>query len=139
MSASADLDKLSVSDFSARLRDSMVPLSNTFSYFAALPLNEEDVREYLEEPVAALPPGIATTLPRVFVGLVPYLERNNGKEKTGRATELVSFEKPKESRQSPSSRTDAPGEANLVFAIKDRQIADYHQHLEETVAKKKAA
>jgi hypothetical protein len=135
MSASGDLDKLSVSDFSARLRDSMVPLSNTFSYFAALPLNEEDIREYVEEPVAALPPGITTTLPRVFVGLVPYLERENGKEKTGRATELVCFEKPKESRQSSCSCADTADEASLVFAIKDRQIADYHQHFYQVIAR----
>ena len=57
MSAQPDLSKLSVGQFAERFRGEMIPLSNTFSYFcASVPLSEEDVKEYLEEPIAALPP-----------------------------------------------------------------------------------
>jgi hypothetical protein len=135
MPSSTDLDKLSVRDLSARLRDSMVPLSNTFSYFAVMPLNEEDVREYLEEPIAAIPPTIAAVLPRVFVGLVPYLERRNGKEKTGQSEEIVSFDKPAESRQVPLAYSEEQAEASLIFAIKDRQIAEYHHEFYQAIAR----
>ncbi len=135
MSASA-LDKLTVEDFALRLRTSMVPLSNTFSYFAAIPLNEEDIKEYLEEPIAAIPPRIAAMLPKVFIGLVPYLERPNGKDKdkAGRRVDLVSFEKPSENRESPVAKAMLEGEASLVFAIKDQVVADYHYTFYRAIA-----
>ena len=82
MSAQPDLSKLSVGQFAERFRGEMIPLSNTFSYFcASVPLSEEDVKEYLEEPIASLPPAISSLLPKVSIMLVPYLERVDGKEK----------------------------------------------------------
>ena len=66
MSAQPDLSKLSVGQFAERFRGEMIPLSNTFSYFcASVPLSEEDVKEYLEEPIAALPPAISALLPKL--------------------------------------------------------------------------
>ena len=63
MPAQPDLSKLSVTQFAERFRGEMIPLSNTFSYFcASVPMSEEDLKEYLEEPVAALPPTIAQAL-----------------------------------------------------------------------------
>ena len=57
MSALPDLTKLSVGQFAERFRTEMIPLSTTFSYFcASVPLSEEDLKEYLEEPIASLPP-----------------------------------------------------------------------------------
>src|SRR5689334_23485809 len=79
MPAQIDLSKLSVRQFAERFKNEMIPLSNTFSYFcASIPMSEEDLKEYLEEPVAALPPGVAAALPRISILLVPYLERGNG-------------------------------------------------------------
>src|SRR5215813_4001448 len=76
-----DLSKLTVRQFAERFKAEMIPLSNTFSYLcASLPMSEDDVKEYLEEPVAALPPALASTLPRVAILLVPYLEKANGRE-----------------------------------------------------------
>jgi hypothetical protein len=85
MPAQFDLSKLSVRQFAERFRGEMIPLSNTFSYFcASVPMSEEDLKEYLEEPVAALPPMIAAALPRISILLVPYLERVNGKDHGGK-------------------------------------------------------
>src|ERR1700691_5761430 len=82
MPAQLDLAKQSVRQFAERFRSEMIPLSNTFSYFcASVPMSEEDLKEYLEEPVAALPPSIAAALPKISILLVPYLERANGKER----------------------------------------------------------
>ena len=36
-------------------------------------MSEEDLKEYLEEPVAALPPAIDWALPKISILLVPYL------------------------------------------------------------------
>ncbi len=75
--AQSSLAKVSVGQFAERFRGEVIPLSNTFGYFcASLPMSEEVVKEYLEEPVAALPPAIASMLPRISILLVPYLERS---------------------------------------------------------------
>src|SRR5215472_14891430 len=102
MPAQFDLAKLSVRQFAERFRGEMIPLSSTFSYFCANgPMTEEDLKEYLEEPVAALPPSVTADLPRISILLVPYLERQNGKskseirkEKNGPGGDLVSIERP---------------------------------------------
>src|ERR1700738_4019994 len=106
MPAQPDLSKLSVTQFAERFRGEMIPLSNTFSYFcASLPLSEEDLKEYLEEPIAALPPAISALLPKVSIMLVPYLERIDGKEKgTLRKDDFVCTEKPPENRLSGATQ-----------------------------------
>src|SRR6478672_11894659 len=122
MPTQPDLSKLSVRQFAERFKSEMIPLSNTFSYFcASVPLSEEDLKEYLEEPVAALPPGIAAALPKISILLVPYLERGNGKEAARSKTtaaEYVSIEKPPEGRTAAASQVKLGGETVLAFALK---------------------
>ena len=99
MSARADHVKLSVGQFAEQFRDAMIPLSTTFSYFcASVPMSEEELKEYLEEPIAALPPAIAAVLPKISIMLVPYLERVDG-NKNGPASEFVCTERPPDNRQ----------------------------------------
>jgi len=74
MPALLNPSNLSVGQFAERHRREMIPLSKPFSYLSAeLPLTEEDIREYLEQPIAALPPTISARLPKVSILLVPYL------------------------------------------------------------------
>jgi len=121
MSSQADLARLSVQDFSQRFRQDVIPLNNTFAYFSAAPLGEEDVKEYLEEPVTALPPLVHTIFSKVYVFLVPYLEKPAGK-----GGELVTFEQPEEKSRVWSAQFTAGPEAVLVLATKDRPVAEYH-------------
>jgi hypothetical protein len=118
----------------------MIPLSNTVSYFcASVPLSEEDLKEYLEEPVAALPPAVAAALPKISILLVPYLERTNGREgarSKPAAAEYVSIEKPLHGRISSATQLSLGGETVLAFALKDQEVAEYHYrfyHLLATV------
>ena len=135
MSTQIDFARLSIEQFAERFRCEMIPLSNTFSYFAVMPLAEEEIKEYLEEPIAALPPAIPSGLPKVSVILTPYLEKADGKERAnGRMADLVSFEKPPENRQSWASEFISPEEAVLVFAIKDQEVADYHYSFYHRIA-----
>jgi hypothetical protein len=136
MSAQPDLSKLSVGQFAERFRSEMIPLSNTFSYFcASVPLSEEDLKEYLEEPIAALPPQISALLPKVSIMLVPYLERGDGKEKGNiRADEFVCTEKPPEGRLSWATQVRFDTEEVLVFALKDQEVSEYHYRLYHTLA-----
>src|SRR5262249_39566932 len=128
MPAQIDLSKLSVRQFAERFRGEMIPLSNTFSYFcASVPMSEEDLKEYLEEPVAALPPAIAGTLPKISILLVPYLEPANGRERSkAKAGDYISIDKPPEGKIASSTQLRMGEETVLVFALKDQEVAEYH-------------
>lgn len=126
--ASSQLARMSVGQFAERFRSEMIPLSNTFSYFcASVPLTEEDVSEYLQEPIAALPPAVAATLPKISIILVPYLEKANGKDSaTNAVADFVSIEKPPDNRLSWAAQLQTGNEAVLLFALKDQDVAEYH-------------
>jgi hypothetical protein len=134
--AQSSLSRVSVGQFAERFRSEVIPLSNTFGYFcASVPMTEDVVKEYLEEPVAALPPSIAAMLPRISILLVPYLERCNergskAKRKTRavleKASDFVVAERPANGRQSWASQVSFENETVLVFALKEQDVAEYH-------------
>ena len=130
MPAQLDLSKLSVTQFAERFRGEMIPLSNTFSYFcASVPMSEEDLKEYLEEPVAALPPAIAGALPKISILLVPYLERGDGQRsaRPRRPPRITSRSSGRpEGRLSPYTQLKLGDETVLAFALKDQEVAEYH-------------
>jgi hypothetical protein len=126
MPAQSDTANLSVGQFAERYRREMIPLRKPFSYyFAALPLTKEDIRVYLEEPIAALPASVLSQLPRVSILLVPYLEKAREKGRSV-AGEMVRTEKPSQNRVSWMSCFVSKDEAILAFALKDQEVADYH-------------
>jgi hypothetical protein len=139
-SAQTSLARVSVGQFAERFRGEVIPLSNTFGYFcASVPMSEEVVKEYLEEPVAALPPALASTLPRISILLVPYLERSGeraspkAKRKARTALEkladFVVAERPADGHQSWASQVRFENETVLVFALKEQDVAEYHYRL----------
>jgi hypothetical protein len=137
MPVPTDLAKLSVRQFAERFRGEMIPLSNTFAYFcASTPLSEDDLKEYLEEPVAALPPALA--LPKISILLVPYLERANGTKEKSRdkaaGGDFVVMEKPAEGKSSSSAQVNLGEETVLAFALKDQEVADYHYRFYHSLA-----
>jgi hypothetical protein len=144
-SVQASLARVSVGQFAERFRGEVIPLSNTFAYFcASVPMSEEVVKEYLEEPVAALPPSLASTLPRISILLVPYLERSGerpspkAKRKTRTALEKVAdfvvAERPADGHQSWASQVSFENETVLVFALKEQDVAEYHYRLYRRLA-----
>ncbi|MBV9761084.1 MAG: hypothetical protein JO340_11015 [Acidobacteriaceae bacterium] len=142
--AQTNLAKVSVGQFAERFRSETIPLSNTFGYFcASIPMSEEVLKEYLEEPVAALPPSIAAMLPHISILLVPYLERSGersskAKRKTRPALEKVGdfvvADRPAEGRQSWTSQVSFENETVLVFALKEQDVAEYHYRLYRRLA-----
>src|SRR5260370_6683369 len=135
MPAQLDLSKRTLRQFAERSRGEMIPHSNTFSYFcASVPMTEEDLKEYLEEPVAALPPAISSALPKISILLVPYLERAN-KTGSGRssaratANEFVSIEKPPEGRTSTATQTALEAPTGFAFVLQGQKWAQYHCRL----------
>src|SRR3954454_3774652 len=141
--APQSIPKVTVGQFAERVRGEVIPLSNTFGYFcASAPMSEEAVKEYLEEPVAALPPSLAATLPRISILLVPYLERSARSSSTrkrksasvDRTADFVVAEHPAEGHQSWTSQVRFENETMLVFALKEQAAAEYHYQLYRRLA-----
>jgi len=129
VSTEPERSKLTVEELAARFRSEMIPLTSKFSYFATLPIAEEDLRQYLNDPIAAISPAIVAALPQVGLILAPYLEKGNGK-----GGDTVTFERPADARYLPCSRRDLPDMAVLALSIKDIEVADYHYQLYNALA-----
>src|SRR5204863_3607241 len=82
---------------------------------------EEDLKQYVDDPIGALPPEICAALPHVGIILAPYLEKGNG-----RSGDYIRFEPPAEQRQVFISRLTSRDMATLAFATKDEEMAEYH-------------
>ncbi len=122
-------EKVAVEDLITRIESGMTPLGTSFSYFLTTPIADEDLKQYLEDPIAALPPAICSALPKIGILLVPYLEKANGKH-----GDQVAFEKPPEPRQIYASRVLRRGTAMLAFAVKDEEMAEYHYSFYNAIA-----
>jgi hypothetical protein len=112
---------MTVEELAARFRGEMIPVTNRFSYFSMLPIAEEDLRQYLNDPIAAISPAITAAVPRIGILLVPYLERGNGKE-----GDCVTFERPTEPRQIAASAREIGDAVVMALSVRDLEIADYH-------------
>ena len=129
MSTEAEKTKTTVEELATRFRAQMTPLTNKFSYFLTLPIADEDLRQYLNDPIAAISPAILAGLPAVGVILAPYLEKGNGK-----SGDTVAYERPQESRYVPCAREEMDGLTVLAFGVKDIEVADYHYQFYNSLA-----
>lgn len=127
MASDVEQPKITVAELAARCRADMIPLTSRLSYFSIVPLAEDDVRQYLNDPVAAISPAVAAMLPALGVILAPYLERGNGHD-------AVTFERPLEARYIPASRHEMEGLTVVALGIKDIEVADYHYQLYAALA-----
>jgi hypothetical protein len=121
MSTEPERPRVTVEELASRLVGEMIPLTGKFAYFSTLPVAEEDLRQYLGDPIAALPPAILGVLPEMRIILAPYIEKGNGK-----GGDTVTFERPIEARYISRSRRDVDQTTFLALAIKEIEMADYH-------------
>ena len=124
-----DQSKLTVGELTARIRGGMIPINARFSYFSTLPIAEDDLKQYLNDPIDAISPAITSALPPIAVILAPYIERGNGKE-----SDAVTFERPPDSRYIPCSRQDSKELTVLALGIKEVEMADYHYQFYNALA-----
>jgi hypothetical protein len=135
MPVQPDLARISLGEFRKRISPEMIPLSTQFAYFAAAsPLTEEDLRDYLEDPVAALPSTVSALLPTIHVLLVPFLER--AESKTVAATEhVLTFDRPDDGRYLRSTSWWEREELVAAFAVDELEVGDYHYEFYHHLAK----
>ncbi len=118
-----------VDEIARSLRSRMTPVNSRFFFFPIFPVGEEDLREYVYDPIAALPKQICDLLPPSGIVLAPYLERA-----VGRGYPSVVSDKPPESKLIFATRVDGDNFATFFFTVKDEQVSDYHYFLYEALA-----
>jgi hypothetical protein len=128
MATEAERSKVTVEELVARCRGELIPLSNRFSYFSTMPFADEDLRQYLNDPISALSPKIAASLPKTGILLAPYLEKGNGKG------DWIAYERPSEAKQIPCSRTMSGDLAILALGLKEVEVADFHYRFYNALA-----
>jgi len=129
MTSDSDQSRLPVEDFATRFRGEMIPITAKISYFSTFPMPEDDLRQYLHDPIAALSPAVVSMLPALHIILAPYLEKGNGK-----SGDTVSFERPTEARYVPSARLDEDDSVVLALGVKEIEVADYHYQFYNALA-----
>src|ERR1035437_3197607 len=129
MSTNIEPPKTTVAELAARVRAEMIPVTGKFSYFSTLPMADDDLRQYLNDPIAAVSPAIVAALPPMGIILAPYVEKGNGK-----GVDCATFEHPIESRHIPSARSEQQGLLVLVLGVKDIEVADYHYQIYNALA-----
>jgi hypothetical protein len=125
-----------VRDLAIRFRDDLLPQNQQVSYmFLAAQPTDEERKEFLEEPVAALPPRVAALLPHLDLLFVPFLERGSARRNghaSGGSPDLVSLVRP--SRPVTHARVTLPGAEVLLFAFEDRDVGEHHYRFFQSVA-----
>ena len=121
--------RTTVDELARRLRSEMTAVNTRFSYFPVFPVAEEDLRQYVHDPVSALPPAVCELLPKIGIVLAPFLERL-----TAKGSVSVVYDKPAEPKLVPASRVFGDDFATLFFSVKDEQVADYHYFLYDELA-----
>jgi hypothetical protein len=129
MTSDAEQPKLTVEELAARFGGEMIPLTGKFSYFSTLPVAEDDLRQYLNDPIAAISPALVSLLPSIGIILAPYIEKGNGQE-----SDAVAYERPSEARYIPCSRRDLEDLTVLALGIKEIDVADYHYRFYNAIA-----
>jgi hypothetical protein len=114
---------------SRQLSSELRPLTEKFSYYLAFPIADEDLRQYLQDPIESLPQGVVDLLPRTAIVLAPYLERG-----TSRNQISITNEKPAEAKLLFSAGVAASDRVTLFFTVKDEQVSDYHYYFYDELA-----
>jgi hypothetical protein len=117
-----------IDQIASSLDGKLVPLGRGFSYMKVAPIAEEDLKEYLHEPIGSLPANVCDAITPVRIVLAPFLERVD----PGRVpvVTLVAPEKDKRLR-SAYLLDDA---ATLFFAVGEEHQSEYHEIFFNTLA-----
>jgi hypothetical protein len=114
-------------EFIEQVSGRLIPFDDTFSYHhAGITLHEEDLRDYIEEPVRALPPSIVRILPRVVLLFVPYLEKGDSRKRE--VSDCVAFELPPPDRQIWAARLDQQDRSVMAFTAQEPNLSDLHYY-----------
>ncbi len=122
-------DRFTILDVARQVAGQMVPVNSSFSFFCTTPIVDEDLRQYVHEPLAALPPAVGKILPPIGLLLVPHLERG-----AARGPALVSFDPPATGKSLLVAETTLDGLVIVALATSDVDMSEYHYTLYDAIA-----
>jgi hypothetical protein len=122
-------DRFTILDVARQVAGQMVPVNSNFSFFSTTPIVEEDLKQYVQEPVAALPPAVGEMLPHIGLLLVPHLERG-----VGRSPAVVSFEPPAAGRSLLTAEVMVDDQLMIALATSGIDMSEYHYTLYDALA-----
>lgn len=108
------------------LASEMVPLGRGFAYSAVMAMAEEDLNEYLHEPIAALPPLVCEAVGPVRIVLAPYLIRTAGLPAVVHRAPAMNL------RLRSAYITENAN--TLFFSVREENPSEYHQIFFNTLA-----
>jgi len=123
------IDRFTILDVARQVTGQMVPVNSGFSFFCTTPIVEEDLKQYVHEPIAALPPALAQFLPPVGLLLVPHLEIG-----AGRGPALISFDEPAPERSLVASEVIIDDRLTIALATAGIDMSEYHYTLYDALA-----
>jgi hypothetical protein len=126
---SSSITRIAVEAFAGQCRRHLTPITSAISGFEAVSLDAEQQRQFLREPLEAIPQSLLDRLPPLRIILVPYLEKGQAE-----STDFVAFEKPPAQHLLNSSTFDVHDEIFLFFGIEQQDVADYHYWLFQATA-----
>lgn len=128
--AAATVDRIPTAEVAAQFAEEAIPLDRKFSYFFfGYSPTDSERKEYLEEPLAAVPPAVTALLPKIYLYFVPFLERPAGK-RGGPA--MVCLKRPAKSIS--AARTPIPSGEALLLAFEQRDLGECHYRLYQGLA-----
>lgn len=143
--------KLHLGEFADRFYRDAVRYTDVFSYYAAaVPLASEDFRDFISEPIAALPPSVLAISGKIVLLFVPFLERpaaptsaRSGKRPAEKAPEfdprdsLVAMDPPAPGNRIPAvvmHPATEDGPTIFALAVQDVDSSDYHYSFYRSLA-----
>jgi hypothetical protein len=122
-------ERFTILEVARQVTGQMVPVNGSFSFFCTTPIFEEDLKQYIHEPIAALPPALGQVLPHIGLLLVPHLEAPAAK-----GPALVSFDQPAESKSLLVAEATVENKLVIALATADVDMSEYHYTLYDAIA-----
>jgi hypothetical protein len=122
-------ERFTILDVARQVTGQMVPVNSSFSFFCTTPIVEEDLKQYVHEPIAALPPALSQILPHIGLLLVPQLEQG-----AARGPALVSFDPPPAGKSLLVAETTVDDQVVIALPTSDIDMSEYHYSLYDAIA-----
>lgn len=116
--------KLHLTEIANMPESDMLRLSDGFSYLSLIPMPDEDLKPYIHEPLASLPPAIKALLPPTRLVLVPYLEWDAGHHIC-----QISFQQPAPRDYVRITQNVDKNRMLILLSMRSEPVPDYHDTL----------
>ena len=136
MAPTLDLDSFpTLEALAVELTPYLVRYNDQFTYvFSGVKLHEEDLKDFLEEPITALPPATLELIAPLQLFFVPYLEQVQPANQRKPAVLKVVTKRPVDGAYGFAAGFSRPPGHALFLAAQDSSLNDYHYYFFRSIA-----